>query len=72
MPLAKRQTNTKKLDKGLPNNQDKIDEVAYQIVEEISVITPLEVHPSQLLQDINTFVYQRKLPSVMDNDFSKK
>lgn len=71
LPLTKRDTN-KKSQQLVCNSLEKIDEVAYQIVEELTIITPLEVHPSRLCEEVETFYYQRKLPSVMEHELRKR
>lgn len=65
-PLAKRQTTSKKAERTSGNVQEKVDSLGYQIVEELSIITPLEFHPSKFCEGIERFFYQRKVPSVMD------
>ena len=40
-PLTKRQTTTKKPERTAGNLQEKIDGLGYQVIEELSIITPL-------------------------------
>lgn len=71
-PLTKRQTTSKKSERTSGNVQEKIDGLGYQVIEELSIITPLEIHPSKFSEGIERFFYQRKVPSVMDAEFNKK
>lgn len=72
MPLIKRETNKKSQQQILCNTQEKIDSIGYQVVEELTIVTPLEVHPNKLCEEVETYNYQRKLPSVMDNELRKR
>lgn len=71
MPLIKKDTNMKS-QQVLSDTQEKIDSIGYQIVEELTIITPLEVHPNKFCEEVDTFNYQRKLPSVMENELTKR
>lgn len=51
-PLTKRQTTSKKSERVSGNVQEKIDGLGYQVVEELSIITPLEIHPSKFSEGI--------------------
>lgn len=46
-PLAKRQTVSKREDKGENNLGEKIEELGYQVIEELGIITALDVHPNR-------------------------
>lgn len=71
-PLAKRQTVSKREEKSDNNIDQKIDEIGFQIMSEVGIITALEVHPNKLSECITTFHYQRRLPSSTEPDFHRK
>ena len=71
-PLAKRQTTSKIYSKNNFSLQEKIEDIGFQIVDQLSIITPLEVNPKDLCEGISTYKYQRKSPSIMEADFYKK
>ena len=71
-PLAKRQTTSKIYSKDNFSLQEKIEDIGFQIVDQLSIITPLEVNPKDLCEGISTYKYQRKSPSIMEAEFYKK
>jgi hypothetical protein len=58
-PLAKKQTTVKKPERKENCVEEKLKALEFQVVEEVGVITPLEVHPSKLSDCISTYRYQR-------------
>lgn len=47
-PLAKKQNTSKKPERKENCVEEKLKTLGFQVIEEIGVITPLEVHPSKL------------------------
>jgi hypothetical protein len=70
-PLSKKQTTTKKVEKG-DCLEEKIRGLGYQVVEEVGVITPLEIHPGKLSECINAYRYQRHPAVLTEPDFKRK
>lgn len=67
VPLAKRQTALKRSGNEGQDAVEKVNALGYQIVEEVSVITALGVHPSKLAEGTEKYYYQRKLPSLVES-----
>lgn len=65
-PLPKKQTTTKKPERKENCVEEKLKTLGFQVIEEIGVITPLEVHPSKLSESIITYRYQRHPVSQTD------
>jgi hypothetical protein len=73
VPLAKRQTTLKRGGNEAQDAVEKVNSLGYQIVEEVSIITALAVHPNKLAEGTEKYYYQRKLPSLVDNaEFSRR
>jgi hypothetical protein len=71
-PLPKRQTTSKKSERSGSNVEEKIEGLGYQVVEEVGIVTPLEVHPNRLSECIDTYHYQRRLPALTESDFNRR
>ena len=54
------------------DNLEKIHALNYSIVEELSLVTPLDLHPKMLFSEVATYYYQRKLTSVMEPEAKKR
>ena len=71
-PLSKKQTAVKRAEKGEGVLEEKIRGLGFQIVEEVGVITPLDLHPSKLSECISSYRYQRHPAVVAEPDFKRK
>ena len=71
-PLSKKQTTSKRPEKGEGGLEEKIRALGYQIVEEVGVVTPLDLHPSKLSECISSYRYQRHPTVVAEPDFKRK
>lgn len=70
-PLSKKQTTSKKAERG-EGLEEKIGSLGFQVVEEVGVVTPLEVHPSRLSDCITTYRYQRHPAALSEPDFKRR
>ena len=71
-PLSKKQTTAKRSEKAEGVLEEKMRSLGYQIVEEVGVVTPLDLHPSKLSECISSYRYQRHPAVVAEPDFKRK
>ena len=71
-PLSKKQTAVRRAEKVEGVLEEKIRGLGFQIVEEVGVVTPLDLHPSQLSECISSYRYQRHPAVVAEPDFKRK
>ena len=54
------------------NHEEKINEIYYQVVEELSIITPLDIHPKKIYEEVDTYYYVGKLTPISEKLENKK
>ena len=65
-PLPKRQSTAKKPSQSHDIVLEKIDSLGYEIVDEIRIITPLELPTYRLFERVKTYYFQRKVTGLLE------